>query len=840
MSPSKPSCPYCEHVLTGTQLHASPVVQCEACEAAVAMTRRRTRAFTATPDVESERELTERLNCVDPERYRIVRPLGGGAQGRVYLARHLHLEDFCVIKTVRIFDEDLAAEAVSRLLNEARAGFRISHPHVARVMDCDRHGESYYFTMEYVDGVDLREVVRRLGPLPLRQVLRIAHETAEGLHAIHAEQIVHRDIKPANLMLLPNGSVKIMDLGVVKFTSGVQPHSVTQHGDLVGTPNYMAAEQFEAEAEIDQRADIYGLGATIFHLLTGRVPYEGTSVLEIMVRQQQEALCWPDEVLAETPRWLREAVERCLASQPKHRFDNAKQLADLIFAHRDEPAPSLDEFGKPAERASRGLVALRFENLTHRPEDDWIGDALAEFLNSRLMEVTGAHVADRHELAGILKRTGSSVEETSSVNQVLRAARLVGADAVIRGAFQHSGETLWITAHVLRSGDRGPELLANTSGPIDELLGIEEQLARKVIDALNPGALPEPLDGPPPAPSSNLAAYEKYIHAKRSFADGRFKEAVRQAEEALALDEDYLDPIGLVGVSAARLGDYDKALALHRRMEQIARRRKDMLHLVESIANTGAAYYYRGEYQLVRELFTAAIEIESEHGPTPNLARLYSNLGFALLRLERADEAEKAFREAINISRNLGMLVSLMGPCNGLGGIMLQRGRHDEARRYYLRTLSLASECGDRVALGLAHMNLGRCATRSQDFATALAEFEAALRELQNTEFWNGLTLAYEHLADLHLQRHDPHAALESVEKRIELARKHGNRRMEAAAWEQRARAHEQMNDTEKALSSLKQAVEVSQRPAPFDDMRLYLAEIMKRSGGVAPGEHAA
>jgi tetratricopeptide (TPR) repeat protein len=242
----------------------------------------------------------------------------------------------------------------------------------------------------------------------------------------------------------------------------------------------------------------------------------------------------------------------------------------------------------------------------------------------------------------------------------------------------------------------------------------------------------------------------------------------------------------------------------------------------------------------VRELFTAAIEIESQRRPTPNLARLYSNLGFALLRLEHADEAEKAFREAIHISRHLGMLVSLMGPCNGLGGIMLQRGQHDEARRYYLRTLSLASECGDRVALGLAHMNLGRCATRSQDFDTALTEFEAALRELQNTEFWNGLTLVYEHLADLHLQRHDPQAALQSVEKRIELARKHGNRRMEAAAWEQRARAHEQMNDTEEALNSLKQAVEVSQRPAPFDDMRLYLAEIMKRSGSAGPGEHAA
>ena len=823
-------CPICQEALPEAKGHAAPLVTCQHCHGVVATSRRFTRAFIEPPDTEAEGELTERLNCVDPERYRIVKPLGGGAQGRVYLARHLHLDDFCVIKTVRISDDDLAAEAVGRLLNEARAGFRINHPHVARVMDCDRHGDIYYFAMEYVDGIDLRQVCQRFGRVPLRQVLAIAHQTAEGLHAIHAEQIVHRDIKPANLMLLPGGSVKIMDLGVVKFTSGVQPHSVTQHGDLVGTPNYMAPEQFEADADLDHRADIYGLGATLFHLLSGRVPYEGTSVLEIMVRQQQEALSWPDEVLAETPRWLREAIERCLAVQPKHRFDNAKQLADLIFAHRQEPAPSLDELSQPAEVASQGLVALRFENLSKQPADDWIGDALAEFLNSRLMEVQGAHVADRHELAGILKRTGASLEETSSINQVLRAARLVGADVVIRGAYQHSAETLWITAHLLRSGVRQPELLGNSTGRFDELLSLEEQLARQVIEALRPEQRPDVLDSAPPAPAGNLAAYEKYIHAKRCFADGRFKEAMNLAEQALALDQDYLEPLGLMGVSAARLGDYEKALTLHRRQEQAARRRNDTLHLAEAVANMGAMYYYRGEYQLVREFFTAAIDLESKRGLTPNLARLQSNLGFVLLRLDHLADAEKAFREAIKISKQLGMLASVMGPCNGLGSIMLKRGQHEQARGYYLHTLSLASECGDRVALGLAHMNLGQCTTRSQDFTTALAEFQAALRELKGTEFWNGLTLVYEHLADLHLQRHDPAAALQSVEKRLELARKHGNRRMEAAAWEQRARAYEQMQSTDEALNSLKQAVEVSQRPAPFDDMRLYLAEIMKRS----------
>jgi serine/threonine-protein kinase len=831
MNETRLDCPYCDQPLAGTNLRAAPAVKCDSCRAIVATSRRFSRVFTEPADCEAEQELTERLDCVDPERYRLVKPLGGGAQGRVYLARHLHLQDFCVIKTVRVFDDELAAEAVTRLLNEARAGFRISHPNVARVMDCDDRGNAYYFAMEYVDGIDLREICKRFGRLPLRQVLHIAHQAAEGLSAIHAEHIVHRDIKPANLMLLPDGSVKIMDLGVVKFTSGVQPHSVTQHGDLVGTPNYMAPEQFEADADLDHRADIYGLGATVFHLLTGRVPYEGTSVLEIMVRQQQEALAWPEDLVSEIPRWLREAIERCLAPQPKHRYNSAKQFADLIFAHRDEPAPGLDDFARSPETSSQGLVALRFENLSKLPADDWVGDALAEFLNSRLMEVSDAHVADRHELASILKRTGSSLEETTSINQVLRAARLVGADVVIRGAFQHSGQSLWITAHLLRHGTRKPELLANISGPLDDLLSLEEQLARRVIEALRPEQQRgETLDSMPSVTASNLQAYEKYIHAKRCFADGRFAEAGQLAEQALALDPDYLEPLGLMGASAARLGDYAKALTLHRRQEQAARKRKDTLHQAEAVANMGAMYYYRGEYQLTYEFFDTALKLESRRGLTPNLVKLQSNLGFALLRLDRIEDAEKAFTQAIKVSKQLGALVSLMGPCNGLGGIMLTRGRYDEARRYYLRTLSLASESGDRVALGLAHMNLGRCATHCRDYPTALAEFQAALRELHGTDFWNGLTLVYEHLADLHLQRHDPQAALDSVDKRLELARKHGNRRMEAAAWEQRARAHEQMGTTEKALDSLKQAIEVSQRPAPFDDMRLYLAQIMKRS----------
>jgi tetratricopeptide (TPR) repeat protein len=200
------------------------------------------------------------------------------------------------------------------------------------------------------------------------------------------------------------------------------------------------------------------------------------------------------------------------------------------------------------------------------------------------------------------------------------------------------------------------------------------------------------------------------------------------------------------------------------------------------------------------------------------------------MRLNRFKEAETAFSEAIENSKRLGDLVSLIWPYNGMGGVLLKQQRYAEAREYYQRALALAEEVGDRVNVGVSQMNQGRCACLLGDYAEARRRFEAALSTLQKTDFWNGLALVHEYMAEMHLQQDDLDAALACIERRVELARRHGNNRMEAEAWEQKARAYEKRRQTDRALECLKRSLEASQRPAPYESLHRYLEEIAHRA----------
>jgi tetratricopeptide (TPR) repeat protein/tRNA A-37 threonylcarbamoyl transferase component Bud32/TolB-like protein len=769
---------------------------------------------------------TDKWADIGTDRYAIIRLLGSGAQGRILLAHHRHLDQLCVIKVLNVPEDEWKDIAIARLRSEARAGAAVNHPNVARVLDCDCVKGTWYFVMEYVDGVNLRKMLNEADHLRWEQVLDLGIQVAQGLSAIHQAGLIHRDIKPSNLMLRSNGQVKIMDLGLVKIRGAGQGPGVTHEGQLLGTPYYMSPEQFEAEGSLDHRADVYALGATLYHLAVGRPPHQGVGVLDLAKKHRHDPVIWPEELQADLPAWFRQIVDACLAKKADHRYESAVAVAEALRAGWEEGASTV-LVPAPSPRAPpRGVTVTAFNNLTQREADDWVGDAIADYVTSRLMALRDVHIADRHSLRKTLQQIAGREGGGTELEQILEAGRLVGAGTIVMGSYQIIGEKLRITVHALSGGRPEPQHVTHVAGRLDDLFALEDQIATAVVGLVSAELAPA---GRPGGTTENLEATEKLTRAKRAFAEGNYHEAIRLAEEAAKADAEYLDPISVIGVCYARCGEYDRAAEYHQREEYLARTLNNQPRLAEAFGNLGVMYYFQGEYALAHEFLDKASAIATELNLLGDAAKYYGNLGFVLMRLNRHAEAEHAFARTIEISKQFGDLVSLVEPYNGMGGVLLKQERFCEAEEYYQRALVLAREVGDRVNIGISHMNLGRCACLTGHFDEAQVRFDEALKTFEATDFWNGRALTHEHLAEMHLLTGRVEAALTCIDQRIELARRHRNNRMEAEAWEQKAKAYEANGQSDEALRCLKHSVEVAQRPPPFESLHRYLEEVSKR-----------
>ncbi|MGB7323914.1 MAG: serine/threonine-protein kinase [Rubripirellula sp.] len=277
--------------------------------------------------------------------YRIVRLLGRGAMGAVYEAQQVSLDRQVALKTIR---DRLAGNPASlaRFIREAYAAAQLTHHNVVQIYDFGEDAGRHFFSMEWVRGGPLDAVVRQKGSLDPRLAAGYILQAARGLQFAHRHGMVHRDIKPANLLLSDDGVVKVADLGLVKIPDQADIESiaastsasgsldsgteVTMQGTAVGTPAYMAPEQTIDAANVDTRADIYSLGCTLFYLLTGRPPFDGSVATEVMQQHAQQAPPDITKINSRIPDPLAKIVNRSIAKQPADRYPSLVEcIADL-------------------------------------------------------------------------------------------------------------------------------------------------------------------------------------------------------------------------------------------------------------------------------------------------------------------------------------------------------------------------------------------------------------------------------------------------------------------------------------------------------------------------------
>jgi serine/threonine-protein kinase len=268
-------------------------------------------------------------------KYRVDRVLGVGGMGVVVAAHHLHLDEHVAIKF--LLPQALAnAEAVARFDREARAAVKIKSEHVARVIDVGKlENGAPYMVMEYLEGRDLSAWLTERGPLPVEQAVEFVLQACEAIAEAHAMGVVHRDLKPANLYCIrrPDGalSIKVLDFGISKATGPGGSMGMTKTQAVMGSPLYMSPEQMESSKGVDPRADIWALGVILFELVTGRVPFEGEAITELVLKivTAQPPLL-TGMVPGITPA-LDPIIQRCLAKNRDHRYATVAELANDLL-----------------------------------------------------------------------------------------------------------------------------------------------------------------------------------------------------------------------------------------------------------------------------------------------------------------------------------------------------------------------------------------------------------------------------------------------------------------------------------------------------------------------------
>lgn len=277
--------------------------------------------------------------------FRILEKIGEGGMGAVYRANDEMLDREVAIKAIR---PELAREPqiVERFRAEARILARVNHPAIATIYTFFHEGGELFLAMEYVDGRTLAEVIADHGAMPWPQAVRLLSTALEGIAQAHRAGIIHRDLKPDNLMLTEAGTLKVMDFGIARMAGSSH---LTQTGLLVGTLRYVAPEQIRGE-EVDQRTDIYALGAVLFQMLTGRVPFEGPTDFAILKAQLEDAPVPPSSLVPGLPGWLDQAVLKALEKDPAARFQTVDEMRSFL-GRQDAGATAVQ-----AELAAETLV----------------------------------------------------------------------------------------------------------------------------------------------------------------------------------------------------------------------------------------------------------------------------------------------------------------------------------------------------------------------------------------------------------------------------------------------------------------------------------------------------
>ena len=585
------------------------------------------------------------------DRYEIIEELGKGGMGSVYRAEDIKVKEEVALKLI---NPDVASDeqTIDRFRNELKLTRKIRHKNVCQMFDLGESEGTYYITMEYVPGEDLKSFIKRSRQLSINTAITICKQICAGLAEAHKQGVVHRDLKPANIMIDRDGNARIMDFGIARSTKS---EGMTMPGMIFGTPEYLSPEQADSE-ETDNRSDIYSFGVILYEMVAGQLPFTGDSPLSLVLKHKSEIPQEPREINPDLPVELNRLILSCLEKEKEKRFQSVDQIlvelrgVELAVAATRAEIPSEEPPKKETRKTRAGvkkiftpalivlslvilaliiwrlipsketvtplevkpsIAVLPFEDLSEQKDQEYFCDGMTEQLITNLTKI--------HDLK-VIARTSVMLYKNSLKN-IQQISQELGVSYILEGSVRKSGDKLRVTAQLIKAAD-GFHLWANDyDRELDDVFTIQDDVSQSIANTLEVTLSEQTSQTIQSSYPKNVLAYDYYMKA-RHFAETKymrtkdekdFRQALEWANKAIELDPEFI------------------------------------------LGYNGLAYLYENRFAVTNDLRDLAKQneyIQMAYNRDPNLPVTNAAMGMMFTRMKESEKAFFHLKRAWEINAN--------------------------------------------------------------------------------------------------------------------------------------------------------------------------------------------
>jgi len=826
----------------------------------------------------SEREAPSSAKQLQPGsllamRYEILERLGGGGMGTVYKARDREVNRLVAVKVIR---EDLAGDSamLSRFKQELILARRVTHINVIRIFDLGRASGIRFITMEYIEGQDLRSLVRTKGKPTPEQSVNFIQQVCLALEAAHAEGIVHRDLKPQNIMVDEKGKIYVMDFGIARSVGG---EGLTMTGAVVGTPEFMSPEQVKGE-DVDGRSDIFSLGIIFYDLLTGKLPYRSETVQRAMYKRTREKPVPASAEDATVPVYLSEVVSKCLEIEPAKRYQSARELYDELerwkngvaeqavpvlqrklrriarnhsvlvsavvvllvvvgtFVARRIPVTSSGSAVKPPP--SIALAVLPFRNASGDEKLGWLGSSLSEMLTNDIGQSASLRTISGGRISQVLHDLRIRPESELDSGTIERMGEFTNADIVVYGQYAKFGDKIRIDAKLAdRKNSRQVALKAEAANE-SEILKTVDQLAKEVQNnlALSAKAIQE-LQTSAFKPSTNsLAALREYDQGLQFERSGKKLEALAAFNASIAEDPNFALALSQLAQTYASMGQEDQAQSASRKSvelsdalpqqeryiiranhSKILKEYPKAIEAYQALAtrspgDTDILFELAGLYESAGDLDKARAELEKVQVLDPKRTEMLLARGRVELKSNNPEKGLEFLSSALNLSIQLNNEEQRANILHAMGVGYAYMHRNDEALRRFEESLVIKQRLGLKTGAAASLDEMATLESGQGKSDEALKNFNEALKLRREIGDKAGAGDVLTDLGTFYVDRGKPEQALALFKESLQIQIDTGNEQNRGMLLNNIGNIYLSRGDFQDAHTYFEQALQVREK----------------------------